>query len=165
LAAFLKQRLILRGHHQDLKNGIELLDQHARLINSLGVSWANLGDLSRTNFCWRLEGRTFTVKALGNKLTVQLPEAATNLIIESPREDSRSAWKISGLNGNPLVTLTGEIAPLPRQRNAEISIESLPAQPAVVERVRSGLAGRAVVRRVLSEARDRLLPLGAKRYR
>jgi hypothetical protein len=107
LAAFLRQRLILRGHHQDLKNGIELLDQHARLINSLGASWANLGDLSRSNFCWHLAGTTFTVQALGNKLTVQLPEAATNLIIESPREDSRSAWKISGLNGNPLVIHTG----------------------------------------------------------
>ena len=165
LAAFLKQRLILRGHHQDLKNGIELLDQHARLINSLGVSWANLGDLSRSNFCWHLAGTTFTVQALGNKLTVQLPEAATNLIIESPREDSRSAWKISGLNGNPLVIHTGEIAPLPRQRNAEISIESLPAQPTLVDRVPGGLAGRAVVRRVLSEARDRLLPFGANRYR
>jgi hypothetical protein len=48
LAAFLKQAIILRGHHQDLKDGIELLDDLARFINGLGhVVWSNLSDLSR----------------------------------------------------------------------------------------------------------------------
>jgi len=49
LAAFLGQAIILRGHHQDLKNGVELLGDSARFINALGpVVWSNMSDLSRS---------------------------------------------------------------------------------------------------------------------
>jgi hypothetical protein len=49
LAAFLKQAIILRGHHQDLKNGPELLDELARIINGLGsVKWSNMTDMTRS---------------------------------------------------------------------------------------------------------------------
>jgi len=48
VAAYLKQPILLRGHHRDLKDGVELLDDHARFINSLGsVTWANLSTLCR----------------------------------------------------------------------------------------------------------------------
>jgi hypothetical protein len=50
LAAFLKQAIILRGHHQDLKDGPELLDQLARFINGLGsVAWLNMADMARSS--------------------------------------------------------------------------------------------------------------------
>jgi hypothetical protein len=50
LAAFLKQAIILRGHHQDLKDGPELLDELARFINGLGpVKWLNMTDMTRSN--------------------------------------------------------------------------------------------------------------------
>ena len=45
LAAYLGQPLILRGHHQDLKDGVELLDKLAGIINTLGpIAWTNLQD-------------------------------------------------------------------------------------------------------------------------
>ena len=51
LAAFLKQAIILRGHHQDLKDGPELLDDLARFINGLGsVAWLNMTDMARSNY-------------------------------------------------------------------------------------------------------------------
>jgi hypothetical protein len=50
LAAFLKQAIILRGHHQDLKDGPELLDELARFVNGLGpVAWLNMTDMARAN--------------------------------------------------------------------------------------------------------------------
>jgi len=50
VAAYLKQPILLRGHHRDLKDGVELFDEHARFINSLGsVSWAKLSALCRIN--------------------------------------------------------------------------------------------------------------------
>jgi hypothetical protein len=53
LAAFLKQAIIIRGHHQDLKRGMELLDDLAGFINGLGpVVWSNMRDLSRSNQRW-----------------------------------------------------------------------------------------------------------------
>jgi hypothetical protein len=43
LAAYLNQAIILRGHHQDLKDGPELLDELARFVNGLGsVEWLNM---------------------------------------------------------------------------------------------------------------------------
>jgi hypothetical protein len=51
LAAFLKQAIILRGHHQDLKEGPELLDDLARFINGLGpVAWLNMTDMARSSY-------------------------------------------------------------------------------------------------------------------
>jgi hypothetical protein len=49
LAAYLEQAIILRGHHQDLKDGPELLDELARYINGLGsVEWLNMTDMVRS---------------------------------------------------------------------------------------------------------------------
>ena len=47
LAAYLKQAIILYGHHQDLKNGPAVLDKAADFINSLGhpVQWLGLSDI------------------------------------------------------------------------------------------------------------------------
>lgn len=157
LAAFLKQRIILRGHHQDLKNGIDLLDQHARVINGLNVPWSNLAELSRTNYCWRLEGTTCALKAMGKRLTFKVPEEATQLVVESPHDDSRLTWRISGLDGGCLMARSGEAISLPPNRNIKISVQSLPSQPPFVGPISTRLTGRAVVRRVLAEARDRLL--------
>jgi hypothetical protein len=51
LAAYLKQAIILRGHHQDLKDGPELLDELARFVNGLGsVEWLNMTDIARPNY-------------------------------------------------------------------------------------------------------------------
>jgi hypothetical protein len=51
LAAFLKQAIILRGHHQDLKNGPELLDELAEFVNGLGsVEWSNMTDMARSKY-------------------------------------------------------------------------------------------------------------------
>jgi hypothetical protein len=49
LAAYLNQAIILRGHHQDLKNGPELLDELARFVNGLGsVAWSNMTEIVRS---------------------------------------------------------------------------------------------------------------------
>ena len=50
LAAYLNQAIILRGHHQDLKDGPELLDDLAGFVNGLGsVEWMNMTDMVRAN--------------------------------------------------------------------------------------------------------------------
>ena len=57
VAAYLNQPLILRVHHRDLKNGIELLDEQARFINDLGpVLWTGLSALCRLDSQWRMDG-------------------------------------------------------------------------------------------------------------
>src|SRR5262249_10520331 len=100
LAAYLQQPIILVGHHGDLRNGNELMDQLASFINGLGaVAWGNLTDLSRANYCRRVEGDTLRVRPLGWKVAVQLPPGTNRLIVESPTAAAGDGWKITSGTG------------------------------------------------------------------
>ena len=161
LAAFLRQRIILRGHHHDLKSGIELLDEHARFINSLGsVSWSNLTELSRSNYHCRSEGTTCTLRAMGRNLKYRLPEGLTHLTIESPHNGASVEWRIFGINGSSIVVRDGETVPLSGASTGEISIRWV--SPIAVtfpfSEASARLTSSVLCRRLLSEGRDRLLP-------
>jgi hypothetical protein len=68
LAAYLKQAIILRGHHQDLKHGPELLDDLARFVNGLGsVEWLNMTDMVRSDQTGAETGRGASLE-VGSKL-------------------------------------------------------------------------------------------------
>ena len=167
LAAFLKQRLILRGHHQDLREGVEVLDRHARLINSLGpVSWSNLTELSRRNYHWRLDGTTCRLKPIGRRTTFEMPKQAVGLIIENYRNDSCLSWQLLGANGTVIIAHAGDYVLLPKALTGPISIQAITEPPVPVKRGSIGLARLAIFRRLLTEGRDRFasrLNLGATR--
>jgi len=158
LAAFLGQAIILRGHHQDLKDGIELLDQLAEFINSLGsVSWTNMSDLSRMNYQWRLEGNTFRVKPLGRKAAVQLPAGATRLVVESPANCAWDGWRTSDAAlPASRVSASGE-SPILVIPERAVLIEAATRFPIPIETgsIRTPVA--ALVRRCLTEVRDRFV--------
>jgi len=156
LAAFLGQPMVFRGHHQDLKNGIELLDDLAEFINSLGpVTWSNMTDISRMNYQWRLEGDMFKVKPLGRKLVLQVPDEASQLVIEA---GIQTDWDITGLSGNVVKARIGETVSLPKNANRKILITAQSPLP-VWSQIGAGRTPViAIARRLLTEGRDRLLP-------
>ena len=124
LAAYLRQPIILVGHHRDLRDGIELLGQLARFINSLGaVRWSNLNDLSRSNYQWRMEGVTCKLKPLGRRIFFPLPKQAAQLIVESPYNGFWKTWKISATASPALTVAAGECVSLPRPVDGMIFIE------------------------------------------
>ena len=89
LAAFLGQAIVLRGHHLDLKQGTELLDELAHFINGLGpVTWSNMTNISRRNYVSRTEGNTIRITPLASKLMVHLAEEHATLLIEDPAAPS-----------------------------------------------------------------------------
>ena len=89
-AAYLGQPLIMRGHHQDIKGGLDLFREYARLINALGdVRWGSLGELSRLNFRHRIAGTTMYVQPLGTRITVEVPEGIEAIQIETGGLDWR----------------------------------------------------------------------------
>jgi hypothetical protein len=156
LAAFLRQPIILRGHHQDLKEGIELLDQLAGVINGLGsVSWPDMTGLSWMNYEWRSEGDTFRARLLGRKANVQLPAEARRLIVESPANCTWDGWQTFG------AFTSGQ------SRKEEPSVSGLPGRSVLVEgttRSKMPLEGNsngvpvaALFRRCLTEGRDRFV--------
>ena len=157
LAAYLRQPIVLRGHQQDLKNGVETLDELARFINSLGsVQWRNMTDLSRINAQWRIEGNTCTLKPLGRRVIFRIPEQVTRLVVESPCKDSFESWRVTDTRGAASEARSGEPLALAAEGNRVAAIEA-------VTRVKApGTASRpapasAILRRLITETRDRLL--------
>jgi hypothetical protein len=158
LAAFLGQPILLRGHHQDLKNGMELLDHLAGFINRLGpVSWPNMTGLCRMNYQWRMDGRTCRVKPLGGKITVRVPDQAVQLVIEDTEGGFDAGWQITGLNNAVQTVRAGECISLTDTLRGEISMAAIhaPAAPQLNGVNRMGEA--ALFRRLLTEGRDRFL--------
>lgn len=156
-AAYLGQPLILRGHHQDLKGGIEVLDEFARLINSLGnVAWANMADLSRMNYQSRVEGATCRLKPMGRKIVFRVPEGVTNLIVEGVGDGGHEEWQVTSVDGKTQkVRQLNHLTLTPGTMN-RLLVEACDFQPQLSEPTSRRTPVQAVVRRLLTEARDRL---------
>jgi hypothetical protein len=159
LAAFLKQPIILMGHHQDLRNGLDFLAQHARFINALGaVVWSNMTDLSRANYQWRVECDTLRLRPLGLSVMLQLSKETRYLVIENPLNSEFKAWQISGLRREIIRVCPGEPIFVPEEFDATVPIKIQVDAKTGSEDFRNGHGLRAwpVCRRFLAEGRDRL---------
>jgi len=159
IAAYLGQPMILRGHHQDLKDGGEVFDEYARFINGLGnVFWSSMTDLSRLNYQWQLKGTTCRVKPRGSNIAFELPDEATEIIIESPYAIDNYTWQVASADGFTRKIIPGEHLLLPEEMSSEIFIERESAPPSPCAKTSLKPTGAPLIlRRLLTEARDRLL--------
>lgn len=159
LAAYLGKAMILRGHHQDFKHGSETFDQFSRFINSLGdVRWSNMADLSRSSYMWRMEGGLCRLTPLGSVVNFPVPSGASRLVIDQARSASNNPWYIRSAEGSLRALQPGEEVEVGSVSTGELCIERgrLEVRAPTGEQVAS-LDARLIVRRLLTEARDRLL--------
>ena len=175
LAAYLSQPMIIRAHQEDLKNGIGLIDEVARFINELGpVSWFNMAELSRISFLWRLEGQTLRLHPMGRRLDVRLPEGARYLAIDGSSGRCAEILWLVYCNGTTLnVTGGGATISLPESHGCTtglsgrttglsgftIRIEMAGTSSIPVNGVSCRPAARAILRRLVTEGRDRFFTL------
>jgi hypothetical protein len=151
-AAYLGQPLILRGHHQDLRDGLERLDSLARTINAIGpVRWGDLTALSRLNYQTRIDASVLRVRPLGTKLVIRVPEGAAEVAIET----GAHVWRTSSAaRARRAADGTSIVLPVPDSR--EITIERAAHPPPTIGARPRPTRFRHVLRRALTEARDRL---------
>lgn len=155
MAAYLGQAIVLRGHHDDLKNGVELLDQLARFVNGIGpVQWLNMEQLSRANYQWRMAGSTCQLRVLGRRVSFTLPSAATVLSLDPLSLSATAQWRVTEPGGKNHLLQVGETLPLAGGSKVEIEIVEPAKNLGVIPVRRSPV--KAVLRRVLTEVRDRL---------
>ncbi|WAK00561.1 hypothetical protein [Methylobacter sp. YRD-M1] len=161
VAAYLGQPMILRGHHQDLKDGGEIFDEFAKFINGFGnVFWSSMTDLSRLNYLWRIEKTACHIKPLGMNITFKLPNGAASVVIENPGAMVDCTWQIVSADGNVHKIMPGEHLRLAEKMGSEISIERnalSQLQHASVAANHNSTDTVLILRRLLTEARDRLL--------
>jgi hypothetical protein len=162
-AMLLGQPVIPIGHHDDLRDGLLVMERLARLINSLGdVRWTNPTSIARTNYETSREGETLDLRLYSRRIEVQLPPGVTRLRVWT-------AWKSDG-NGDDTTTVLPDDANVPKQvsrqgavipvpEGSRLTVAARPVQavePGSVPAERTRL--RVVVRRQLCEGRDRLRP-------
>jgi hypothetical protein len=143
LAAYLGKPLLLRGHHQDLKYGLDVFRQAARAINALGdVRWTNMSGLSRMSWRRRRSSNGLHVQPLSTHVEVPIEDGVQVLVQGAP-----GVWRHTPVNPRD-----GEPRKLVLQ-HVPVQQPQLAGGPTLAHRTHP----RHVIRRLLTEARDRLL--------
>lgn len=154
VAACLGRPMVLRGHHADLADALERLDQLARFVNSLGpVTWSGLQEIARSRWTLRLDGRSARLRLGGLVSEVDLPEGVERLVLEPACGPHDAAlWNVAGAGWSALVTGSGGFE-RPETAGRRLRITRLaPTRPMLPD---APLQPALVLRRVLAEARDR----------
>ena len=166
IAALLHQPIITVGHHQDLMDGLGILSDLSRFVNSLGqVQWRDLATISRSQYSHRIDGKTLHLKIFSQLIDLTIPEGVESIFIH------RMSSEFCSNNLNWFITFNGSFKNL--RSEYEVSFSSLSGQKVRIVsdhlfklntnlRPHNSLKPWPVVRRFLTESRDRLSPL--KRY-
>lgn len=85
LAAFLRQPIVVVGHHQDAADEMTTLKEFAETVNRLeGVTGSNLEGMLRTNYKQRIEGAVLAVRMYSRRLNIRIPPGIQRLQIHRP---------------------------------------------------------------------------------
>ncbi len=163
LAAFLNQPIIPVGHHEDVADGLGLLEDLAAFINSIGdVQWMDMKSIARSNFYTRQIGQTLHINMFSKMIQLKVPEGVAQLCIERP-------W-LNGKDGEGLRCEENKTAlpvnniyqgePVPVKSGSELQISSMCVNPLDPHRTAAfRIHPWVLVRRCLCEARDRVRPM------
>ena len=165
LRAFLDQPLIVFGHHTAVADGFGRLEKMAARINGLGdVTWASLAAIALANFQWRRVGTEFIVRPYARRIQVAVPQGTERLTVEIPPLDSgEGSWQLAAGHSRASVTT-------PADQITSVSFEGPFSSSELIELHHPQEVSpqdvppprqRAwpVVRRILTESRDRMMPL------
>lgn len=161
LRAFMDSPIVLYGHHEDLASGFDLLEQAAARVNALGdVRWMSLGAIATSNVGLRTVDDTVVVRPYAGRVRVAVPEGEGSLAVEAPRG---SDGALVGWSCDPATTVPfGALVPIPSRGLLEIRLRPrVEVDPQSVPM--PGWNPRAAVRRVVTETRDRAMPLWVAR--
>jgi hypothetical protein len=162
LRAYLDHPLVLYGHHDDLAGGFAPLERAVECVNSLGdVHWSSAAAIARQSVLTRRDGDAVEVRLLARVVEVELEPGATEVRIDLSLLDgdlSEHELVVTGAGGSRAV---------PAQ--ATVTIAASEPRLVVEVRPRHRLHARSVerarptpwplLRRSLTEARDRMQPL------
>jgi hypothetical protein len=171
LSAFLSQPIIPLGHHQDAGNGMELLAEVADTVNRLGnVVWTDMKGITRSNYMTRLEGGILRIKMYSRSIAVQVPEGVEEILVERPwmAEEGETEMLLFNRVGKETLKLTaGRVTMgIPVQPLEAIELTTVPNNMLHYSDIPSPpFRLWPIARRLMTEGRDRVLPLVSKRKR
>lgn len=163
LRAFLGQALILFGHHTDLRHNLDVLSQAADQVREVGaVEWRSLEDIARSSLSTRVDGDVLHVRSYSHHIRLGVPEGVGHLSVELlPRRDGIVSFVMSPGDGNGPAVHGAASEPV-RVPPGASHVDIVFARPGAVDP--DSVPAPAwrpwpVLRRCMTEGRDRLLPL------
>ena len=166
LAAFLGQPIIPVGHHDDLAEGLNVLEERATLINSLGrIKWMDMAAMAESNYWTRQVGDALYARLFSRRVSLVVPEGVQQLYVDFPLADGAG----DGLSGLLQVSST-ESTVVSTCRAAEEPVSVMSGQSLTIsaphpQMIRAAAVTMpstslwAIVRRQLCEGRDRARPV------
>ena len=162
--SYLDQPLILYGHHGDVAGGLDILSERAADVGHFGdVQWASPARIARTSFLMRSEGATLRVRPYSRNFAVDLPDGVERVVVELPhshgepeRESAlleagsvRASTRFENAIARPFETHGAARVEVRLVRDDAVDVASTPSPRRQVF---------PILRRLGTEARDRLLP-------
>ncbi len=154
--AFLGQPVIMYGHDDLLRGGPGEFERAAAGIWQLGeVQWQSLAEIARGSYLMRRRGATLEVRMLGRRISVDVPDGVTELLVdvEAIRESPSRRISVTGASlsepdtGDPRVRVLAE-----RPGQVDLVVDHA-LNPHCVRPPFPSL--RAAARRFATEGRDR----------
>ena len=158
--AYLDQPIVLEGHHTDLADGLDLLQEAAGDVNGLGsVTWSSPGGIARTNYASRRLGNQLQIRMFSRRIELTIPDGVERIAVTAPAYQLQhdETVTVRSLGGVPPTSaaLSEDLTVSPgrteirlvRSRTLGEQTRPRPAQP------------WPYLRRALTEGRDRALPL------
>ncbi len=164
LAAFLKQPIVVAGHHRDARKGLELQADFANLINNLGGSvWATPQGIARTQYEELRQGDALHIRTYSRTVEACAPEGVKRLFVHRPwlrSEEDGEALSVKCAGQEPFLARgTAIVGPVPIRAPGVLEICSPPPDRVDYRTVRPPRTGCwPVLRKVLTEFRDRSTP-------
>jgi hypothetical protein len=166
VAAFLGRPIILRGHHGDLRDGAGALVRFARLINSLGTTrWSSVAGLMRSSYELTCAGTTAHVVPYAREIVLQVPRHVEHVEVHADAFAVGAAlprFVLHCANQQRLTISSGE--PTKVQSDGPLLIALDECLPSIRHSPIFPLRALPVLRRLMTEARDRLMPLKANPF-
>jgi hypothetical protein len=168
LRSFLGQPLIVYLHNEDLADGLGALVEAAAFINrEPAVRWGSAESLARSSYVTRREGTVLHIQPFARSIELALDEDVEQVVVELPGshdepdrervtltiEGSSFSSSLVGVRSKPLVARGPGTARICLER-----IDAVDPRRVASPRLRV----RPLVRRAVTESRDRLLPVSAR---
>jgi hypothetical protein len=163
LRGFLDHPIVLYGHHDDIADGPELLEQLAAAVNRLGdVRWMSSGEIALSNVAECRADGVLSLRPFARRVRARVPDGVAGVRVALP-EDSDDDGALAAYSVGPSGAVPlGDTLPLDRASSVLVRL-----------RARHEVDPQAVapppwrpwprVRRTATEARDRVSPLLVRR--
>lgn len=160
LRSVLDQPVVLVLHHGDLRGGYDHLGEVAEELSRVGpFRWMSFSELARSSFEQRREGDRLRVRMFSRRVCIDVPSTVDYVVVEAPHASELDSVVVRSLAGpsageRPLGTTLPALSP----GRTELVLH----RPGGVDPARVPAPARRpwpLVRRALSEARDRAKPL------